>query len=1311
MTVTIDDPDGDPSDIVVSGALVDPTLATVDVAGAGATRTITVTGATDAFGTTILQVGFSDGDNTALEFVPVTINPVNDAPTIAALDDVTIAQGGATTVQLTIDDVDDPVGALVILATTDPGGVATVEPSPGEPGLEIGTVPGAFGVTTVEVTVSDGDASASTSFELTVTRLNTAPIGVDDAYSVIEDGSLVVADPAFGLLANDLDAEGDALTATTYSDPSAGTLTGNPDGTFTYVPDADVNGTDTFTYVVSDGDLNAAPVTVTITVLPVNDSPTAALILSPPGGFAPLTVEASALGSGDPDSTVEGYLWDDDTAPSTVGTRTYVFPEAGEFVVTVRAVDDDGAISAPVSRTVFVTEPAADDATVEFELIWQPIVATDGSWTPPDDAVLVLSEFSGSPPIVVDLDTLDTATCPPVLPGSGVISCTGTTRVPASVDGYRIDYPALSGNWLVTTAADCARPDDQTDPFDGWFVVPVAASLRCQVTVTEFGGAVPANGALVVLQQNWVLGDGFTDGRAVVEIDDQPVTFPNEDCGKPQGDSVQLDGCSTAVAVQPDGPPPTGVDLFPPSVLSIDPADGWTVTLAGACTGPASSALFEVALGGVGFCQITYTWLGDVTGDALLDLTLVYSPIFDSTGEWLRPDDAVIRFDDGTGGSFDLDVNALSPGVCPPGPGSLLACTVTTSIASTTEAYAITYPALTSDWILTFTAGCEPPPDENRTRWFAVSPASAVTCEITATQFPDPVPDGSSLVELRQSWVTGSGFTDGSATIEIDGVPVTFPSENCGVLDGGGELQTAGCDTLVAVLPDYSSPGSLQPFSVMTVDPAPGWVPSYEGDCVLGSDDLVTFTSAPGSAGICDVTYTWVGDAGTGVPVTFSLTWDPVLSLTGLWTPPVDAVLDLREGPFESPILVDLDGLDTRECLSDSATAPFTCEATTTIPPSAVGYLISYPALGPEWLLTTSDDCAGPSDPLDRDTTFVVPAGSALQCGLLATEHTEPLPAGGSLVDVEFRWTVDGVAESEPTFLPRIEFGNTDVSSAFVACSDDPLSDGWCAVTVAVANGEIFVDNPGDGWTFGFGADCSGVVSPDPTVLVMAEIANFVSPNLYRCVITADFTTVVLPDLDASLTADPLLGLGPLEVTLDAGGSEPAGNIVEYRFTMSAVGEVPLTKTQSGSVWVVELPDSGGPVTWEATVEVLDDLGRTDVSAPVVIQVGIAGLQVNTTDEGSDTDPGDGVCWTGALLPGGVAACSFRAAIEETNALPGRQEILVPTGDYLGDLANEVVIRDDVAIVGEGFDVTNVVAESAGRGATDCFGAAVAVGE
>ncbi len=108
---------------------------------------------------------------------------------------------------------------------------------------------------------------------ITVTHVNHAPVASDDSYNMAQDTQLTVS--ASGVLANDTDVDGDALTAILIDGPSHGVVTLNPDGSFTYTPLAGFSGADAFTYEASDGSLQSATATVTINVAHVNHSPVA----------------------------------------------------------------------------------------------------------------------------------------------------------------------------------------------------------------------------------------------------------------------------------------------------------------------------------------------------------------------------------------------------------------------------------------------------------------------------------------------------------------------------------------------------------------------------------------------------------------------------------------------------------------------------------------------------------------------------------------------------------------------------------------------------------------------------------------------------------------------------------------------------------------------------------------------------------------------------------------------------------------------------------------------------------------------------
>src|SRR5204863_219821 len=78
-----------------------------------------------------------------------------------------------------------------------------------------------------------------------------------------------------GVLSNDSDVDGDSLTAVLVTGPSHGTLTLNANGSFTYTPSSNYNGSDSFTYRANDGQANSNLATAALTITAVNDAPAA----------------------------------------------------------------------------------------------------------------------------------------------------------------------------------------------------------------------------------------------------------------------------------------------------------------------------------------------------------------------------------------------------------------------------------------------------------------------------------------------------------------------------------------------------------------------------------------------------------------------------------------------------------------------------------------------------------------------------------------------------------------------------------------------------------------------------------------------------------------------------------------------------------------------------------------------------------------------------------------------------------------------------------------------------------------------------
>ncbi len=127
------------------------------------------------------------------------------------------------------------------------------------------------------------------------TQINTAPVAGDDVAVTDEDVPVFIP-----ILDNDSDADGDGLSVALGA-PANGSVVFDGEG-YLYTPDADFNGTDSFTYTVSDGNGGSDTATVSITVNPVNDAPVAV----DDGGFTtafgtPVEIDPAALLGNDTD--------------------------------------------------------------------------------------------------------------------------------------------------------------------------------------------------------------------------------------------------------------------------------------------------------------------------------------------------------------------------------------------------------------------------------------------------------------------------------------------------------------------------------------------------------------------------------------------------------------------------------------------------------------------------------------------------------------------------------------------------------------------------------------------------------------------------------------------------------------------------------------------------------------------------------------------------------------------------------------------------------------------------------------------------
>jgi uncharacterized repeat protein (TIGR01451 family) len=275
------------------------------------------------------------------------------------------------------------------------------------------------GTYVIQLIVNDGvvDSDPDTVVINVAPPPNRAPVAVNDTYTVDEDGTLNVSP---GVLANDNDPDGDPITASLVNNVSQGSLTFNPNGSFTYIPNPGFHGMDGFTYRVYDGALYSNSATVTITVNHVNHPPVAKAGTDQQV-YVGDTVQLNGSGSSDVDRDSLTYQWSFISRPagsvavllnSNTISPSFVVDKHGTYVV--QLIVNDGMInSGPSNVTIstinrpprFISSPLTsaaegmpyiypsqaedpDQDSLTFSLINPPsgmaIIPTTGliSWTP-----------------------------------------------------------------------------------------------------------------------------------------------------------------------------------------------------------------------------------------------------------------------------------------------------------------------------------------------------------------------------------------------------------------------------------------------------------------------------------------------------------------------------------------------------------------------------------------------------------------------------------------------------------------------------------------------------------------------------------------------------------------------------------------------------------------------------------------------------------------------------------------------------------------------------------------------------------------
>ncbi len=256
ILLTSSDPDGD---LITYTVLSSPTHGLLS----GEVPDLSYTPEANFVGPDSIAFVVTDGQvDSAPATVSIAVTPVNDAPEANA-QTLSSAEDTPLDILLTGSDIDGDILTYAILISPTHGSLSGTAPNLTYTPEENYSSSDSF-----TFSVNDGHASsepATVSIELTA--VNDPPVANLLSLSTPEDTALE-------LVLTGSDVESDTLTFTIISSPTYGILEGVAPN-LSYTPEANTNGADSFTFSVNDGQVNSEPATVSIDVMPVNDTPVA----------------------------------------------------------------------------------------------------------------------------------------------------------------------------------------------------------------------------------------------------------------------------------------------------------------------------------------------------------------------------------------------------------------------------------------------------------------------------------------------------------------------------------------------------------------------------------------------------------------------------------------------------------------------------------------------------------------------------------------------------------------------------------------------------------------------------------------------------------------------------------------------------------------------------------------------------------------------------------------------------------------------------------------------------------------------------
>ncbi|MCP5424475.1 MAG: tandem-95 repeat protein [Gammaproteobacteria bacterium] len=393
--VTGSDPDvGDT--LAISAVTLPSWLMLTDNGGGNALLT-GAPGAADV-GANSVELRLTDGaGGIAVQSFTITVDVTANSPPVAVAQNVSTNEDQAIVITLVGSDVDGDSLAFALASAPNNGtlgGISQLTPT----SAQVAYTPNADfnGNDSFTFQVNDGtvDSPAAT-VTIDVGGVNDPPTANPSTQTTPEDTPIT-------LTLSGSDPDGDALSFAVDSGPSNGTLGAITPLTDTtaqviYTPNADFNGSDSFTFQVNDGTVDSPAATVTIDVSEVNDPPTANPLAQTTPEDTPITL---TLSGSDPDGDALSFAVDSGPSDGTLGAITPLTDTTAEVIYTPNP-NFNGSDSFTFKVNDGTVDSAAATVTITIDSVNDNPVANGQTLNTNEDVdlpiVLTGSDLDGDP--------------------------------------------------------------------------------------------------------------------------------------------------------------------------------------------------------------------------------------------------------------------------------------------------------------------------------------------------------------------------------------------------------------------------------------------------------------------------------------------------------------------------------------------------------------------------------------------------------------------------------------------------------------------------------------------------------------------------------------------------------------------------------------------------------------------------------------------------------------------------------------------------------------------------------------------------